>query len=105
MYGLMIRKIPKDTKIPAFIHRSDYWNKKTWAIELGIFYSYHPRISERLQNNCQKIDNEDYDTYYYFTNLKSLLKLAGLFPLMHLLWAARMIQKNDCEVYVYETYI
>ena len=35
MFGLMVRKIPKEVKVPKWVQRSDYWNTKTWSIELG----------------------------------------------------------------------
>lgn len=108
MFGLMIRRIPKEiTKLPKFVRRSDYWNKKIWAVELGVIdigkgKCYGDLWTMFTEAASSKALNGN-DTYYNITEPKKLLKLCKVFRWQNVIWAAYLLKKYDCEVYVYET--
>lgn len=108
MFGLMVRRIPKEiTKLPKFVQRSDYWNKKIWAVELGVVdigkgkcYGDLWTIFNKVASSKEFING---DTYFYITEPKKLLKLCKLFRWQNVVWAAYLLKKYKSEVYVYET--
>lgn len=111
MFGLMIRRIPKEIKkLPHYVQRSDYWNKKIWAVELGIVnegdgWCYGDLWSIIHNTHSYQEDSGDYDKYYYYTSPLQLLKLYKVFRWQNVVWAAYMLKKYKCEVYVYEANI
>lgn len=110
MFGLMVRRIPKEiTKLPKFVQRSDYWNKKIWAVELGVVdigdgwcYGDLWTMFAGAASSKELIGG---DTYFYITKPKKLLKLCKVFRWQNIVWAAYLLKKYKCEVYVYETTI
>lgn len=113
----MIRKIPKEVKVPTWVRRSDYWNKKTWSMELGVInynydldypweYNYgYDEYSNMFDDLCTIAEHTKHDVFYYFTTAHQVLNLrkAKAFYLPNLLWSAYMVKKYNCEVYIYET--
>ena len=105
MFGLMIRKIPKEAKVPKWIQRSDYWNTKTWSIELGtidIGQWCYSGLYHIFKDNCARTEGQGYEEYFYFDKPSKLLKLTQVFYWKNVLWAVYMLKKYGCEVYVYE---
>ena len=106
MYGLVVCKVPKDVQIPHWVHRSDFWSKKHYIIELGVRQHYSKRIEEvlSLTNSYIEQDAADESFYFYYTRPLSLFNLVGIFPLKNIIWAAHLLRKYNCEVYVYRAY-